>query len=286
MSEIRADTLRTKSSDTNLTMYGEGTGNLVLGSGAGITTISRAGLVDVKNSGTQSAVNLYCESSNAHYVKVRSAAHAAYTGGSWTMTLPGTDGAANQFLQTDGSGNTTWVSGIVDPVWNQISTATADNSTTSLTVSGINTTYDFYHLSLTDMMGATDNHVFRLKVGDSSGLRTDSKYMANIGKHSTTAATHDTAVENNGTSVILMDDAGSAADESGAANMWIHRADQNVNIQGNVTYMKASTNAIRCGHIGIIYHPASAFALTQISVEVNTGNIQTGKMTLWGMGVS
>jgi hypothetical protein len=62
----------------------------------------------VKNSGTASDIKVYCETANSHYTSIKSAAHAAYTGGSWTMTLPGTDGAANEFLQTDGAGATTW----------------------------------------------------------------------------------------------------------------------------------------------------------------------------------
>ena len=64
--------------------------------------------VDVKNAGTASDVKLYCESSNAHYVSIKSAAHSAYTGGSWTLTLPGTDGTSDQFLKTNGSGVTSW----------------------------------------------------------------------------------------------------------------------------------------------------------------------------------
>ena len=66
--------------------------------------------VDVKNGGTASDVKLYCESSNAHYTSIKSAAHSAYTGGSWTLTLPGTDGAADEFLKTNGSGVTSWAS--------------------------------------------------------------------------------------------------------------------------------------------------------------------------------
>ena len=62
----------------------------------------------VKNSGTASDIKVYCETGNAHYTSIKSAAHSAYTGGSWTLTLPGTDGTASQFLQTNGSGVTTW----------------------------------------------------------------------------------------------------------------------------------------------------------------------------------
>jgi len=64
----------------------------------------------IKNSGTASDIKVYCESSNAHYTSIKSAAHAAYTGGSWTFTLPGTDGASGEFLTTNGSGLSSWAS--------------------------------------------------------------------------------------------------------------------------------------------------------------------------------
>ena len=43
-------------------------------------------VLDVKNSGTASSINLYCESSNAHYTKIKSGPHASAT--SYTITLP------------------------------------------------------------------------------------------------------------------------------------------------------------------------------------------------------
>ena len=45
------------------------------------------GLIDIKNDGSQSAIRLYCESSNAHYTALQSAAHSAYSG-NVTVTLP------------------------------------------------------------------------------------------------------------------------------------------------------------------------------------------------------
>ena len=62
----------------------------------------------VKNAGTASDIKVYCENANSHYTSIKSAAHAAYTGGSWTMTLPGTDGAADEFLKTNGAGLSSW----------------------------------------------------------------------------------------------------------------------------------------------------------------------------------
>jgi len=51
-------------------------------------TIS-AGTIDLKNSGSVSNIKFYCESSNAHYTALQSAAHSAY-GGNVTLTLPTT----------------------------------------------------------------------------------------------------------------------------------------------------------------------------------------------------
>ena len=53
-------------------------------------TIS-GGVVDVKNTGSQSVVRFYCESSNAHYTEIQAAAHSDYSG-NVTVTLPVTAG--------------------------------------------------------------------------------------------------------------------------------------------------------------------------------------------------
>ena len=45
------------------------------------------GIIDLKNSGSQSQVRLYCESSNAHYAAIQAPAHAVFAG-NITVTLP------------------------------------------------------------------------------------------------------------------------------------------------------------------------------------------------------
>jgi hypothetical protein len=47
------------------------------------------GVVDVKNTGSQSVVRFYCESSNAHYAQIQAPAHSAFSGNT-TLTLPAT----------------------------------------------------------------------------------------------------------------------------------------------------------------------------------------------------
>lgn len=65
------------------------------------------GAIALKNGGSVSTLDFYCESSNAHYTRLQSAPHASYSG-NITLTLPASDGDSGQFLQTNGSGVMSW----------------------------------------------------------------------------------------------------------------------------------------------------------------------------------
>jgi len=73
--------------DTNATIAG--TLGIAGGSTNGVA-ISQ-GAIAIKNGGTQSYIDFYCESSNAHYARLQSAAHSAYSG-NITITLPASTG--------------------------------------------------------------------------------------------------------------------------------------------------------------------------------------------------
>ena len=64
-----------------------------LGVGGGSTNgvVIEQGAIKIKNGGTQSYVDFYCESSNAHYSRLQAASHSAYSG-NVTVTLPATTG--------------------------------------------------------------------------------------------------------------------------------------------------------------------------------------------------
>ena len=49
--------------------------------------------LDIKNGGTASSINLYCETGNAHYIKLKSGPHASAT--SYTLTLPNAPPSTN-----------------------------------------------------------------------------------------------------------------------------------------------------------------------------------------------
>jgi hypothetical protein len=63
------------------------TGTATFGGSSGVS-ISQ-GAISIKNGGTQSYVDFYCESSNAHYARLQAPAHASF-GGNITLTLPAT----------------------------------------------------------------------------------------------------------------------------------------------------------------------------------------------------
>ena len=65
------------------------TTSMEVGGADGVTI--EDGSVEIKNSGTQSKVDFYCQSSNAHYVRLQSPAHSAYSG-NVTSTLPAVTG--------------------------------------------------------------------------------------------------------------------------------------------------------------------------------------------------
>jgi len=83
-------------------------GNIVLNpNGAGVVEIKGDGTTN----GTVGTIKLNC-SNNNHGVQIASPPHSA--GASYTLTLPNTDGNANQVLKTDGSGGLDWVDQTTD----------------------------------------------------------------------------------------------------------------------------------------------------------------------------
>jgi hypothetical protein len=124
---------RTNLGITNTTINNNDDNRIITGSATADTLEGEANFtydgdtLDVKNAGTASSIKLYCETANTHYTEIKSAAHASYTGGSITLTFPGTDGDVDQLLKTDGAGNLSWAtpSAAGDPAGTAVAMAIA-----------------------------------------------------------------------------------------------------------------------------------------------------------------
>ena len=85
------------------------------------------GVVEIRGNDNAGSITLNCEN-NSHGVTIRGPAHSA--GATYTLTLPVNDGDANQFLQTDGSGVTSWQT--VDTSGSQSTNIVALNNPTAV----------------------------------------------------------------------------------------------------------------------------------------------------------
>ena len=77
------------STNVSLEINPKGTGVVQIDGSDGVAISS--GAISIKNGGTQSYIDFYCESSNAHYARLQSPAHSAYSG-NITITLPNNTG--------------------------------------------------------------------------------------------------------------------------------------------------------------------------------------------------
>ena len=86
--------------------------------------------LDIKNGGTASSINLYCETGKAHYTKIKSGPHSGAT--SYTLTLPNAPPSTNgQSLTATTAGAASWttVGGLSNAsIWRLVADFTGDAS--------------------------------------------------------------------------------------------------------------------------------------------------------------
>ncbi len=162
--------------DTNATIAG--TLGIAGGSSNGVQ-ISQ-GAIAIKNGGSKSYIDLYCESSNAHYTRIEDAAHSAYSG-NVTVTLPVATGT---LALTSGSVAT--VTGAAQSAITSLgtlTTLTVDEMT--LNADTLTASDDFIIDAVGDItLDAADNQIFfkdnGTTVGTLSMTDSDLKFISNV----------------------------------------------------------------------------------------------------------
>jgi len=128
-----------------------------------------SGVVTFKGNATRGAgqFKLNCEN-NSHGITIKGPPHSASA--SYTLTLPNTDGNADQVLKTNGSGVLDWVDcgGGGGGVWNVISSQTISSSVSSVTFTGV-TGYKVYKLIMTDINQSTTGTADQIQLSSDNG---------------------------------------------------------------------------------------------------------------------
>jgi hypothetical protein len=131
-------------------------------------------------SSARGKITLNCEM-NTHGVSIQSPAHSSAA--SYTLTLPPNDGAADEFLKTDGSGVLSFATAGGTNGWHLLQSTVLTNQT-SVDITGLdNSTYGMFVVVMIGAETGSSAGQFGLRMGDAaSGFRT-SGYFWGVLRH-------------------------------------------------------------------------------------------------------
>ena len=146
----------TGASNRNIALTPHGTGVVRIDGTTGVDIES--GAISIKNSGAESYVRFYCESSNAHYTQLQAAPHAQYSG-NVTVVLPASADTLVGRATTDTLTNKTLNGGSITSGFGNIDIGSSTFDTTGAVATGTITVADDAVINLGDegqvIFGAT-----------------------------------------------------------------------------------------------------------------------------------
>ena len=190
-------------------------------------------------------------------------------------------GTASQVL-TMGANDPAWADA-AGGAWTLINSGTASN-VASLTISGLDTSvYSSFAIRVTDFIPITDGSSMRMRLGDSGGIDSGgSDYTWVLGKHASDS--HTVAVNgSSGANAIIIDTwSGTATGENIAITCFLSCAASS--LYPHLTFECSQVNAgTKAGYVTGAGTRSAAINVTQVQVFFDSGNISSGRMTVWGI---
>ena len=235
-----------------------------------------------KGAGSDSgAIKLNCEN-NSHGVSIKGPPHSAAQ--SYTLVLPSTAPAANKMLQSDGSGNLSFVdapSGGLKLLSRQV----VSSSTASVIFNNsiITSTYDDYLFKMNDVIPVSDGAYPQWETSGDNGSSIHSAWYSNsIYVRFDNSGSGGNGVTSNSNTLQVINAMGTNTREKGNYQMWLN----SLNNTGSKAFYGQNT---QMASNGLIYTMADGFfrdadgAVDYFSFRFSTGNIASGTFSLYGL---
>lgn len=180
--------------------------------------------------------------------------------------------------------STTKLAGVMkDSGWVLIST-TDCSTTASVTVTGLDSTYDTYALVISACVPDSDGESFEIRVGDSGGVDSGaSDYAYHYINVAESAATYGGANSTGADSILLSGGTGSDTGEGLGALLYLHNPGDSPMapcISGTVV-RQATNGNVAGGHV--IGFRQAVITLDRVYFAYTSGNIETGRISVYGV---
>ena len=234
-----------------------------------------------KGAGSDSgAIQLNCEV-NTHGVKIKGPPHSAAQ--SYTLTLPSTAPAANKMLQSDGSGNLSFVdtpSGGLKLL--QRTVVSSSTASVAFNSSVIDSTYDDYLFRMNDVIPVSDGAYPQWRTAPAGGSYDSGWYSNSIFVRFDNSNSGGNGVTSNQAYMKVINAMGTGTGEIG--NYEINLI--GVNSSGRKAFYGRSTQK---ASNGLYYHTSDGYfrdadgTVGYFDFYFSTGNIASGTFSLYGL---
>jgi len=262
MSTLKADAITSASSNTDVVITANGSGKVDVESGLKISGTTGIPISELR-AGTDGELITWDASGVAATVGVGSATNVLTSNGA---------GSAPTFQAAAGGGS-----------WNFIGTALASNSAT-VTVTGLNSTYDTFVIAISDMVPATDAANLNFRLGDASGIDTtsgDYRYHSGVVVDNSTvyAATSSTS----DSEIRIGGGIGNATGEGIGAMLYLTQPGDATTFPKLIGHWTSISGEPRTRGGTVHGHRTAVITVDRVQVLMHTGNITSGRMTVWGI---
>ncbi len=237
-------------------------------------------LISKGGGGASGAIQLNCEN-NSHGVKVKGPPHSAAQ--SYTLTLPSTAPAANKMLQSDGSGNLSFVdapSGGLKLL--QRTVVSSSTASVAFNSSVINSTYDDYLFRMNDVIPVSDGAYPQWRTAPAGGSYDSGWYSNSIYVRIDNSGSGGNGVTSNQAYMKVVNAMGTGTGEIG--NYEINLI--GVNSSGRKAFYGRSTQK---ASNALYYHTSDGYfrdadgTVGYFDFYFSTGNIASGTFSLYGL---